>query len=159
MRDLDKRPVCEQIIFEPNTDPTGRHTGLSATTLRAPNIGRMLREAPMATARVTASGQVAPEGDPDDPVHWMRQRLAAASGARERGEEDPVRAPFRPRRQREAIPTDDRDLERVARIYSEAAALGQQPNKAVQAGYSVSRATASRWIRRARDLDLIPEPT
>jgi hypothetical protein len=37
---------------------------------------------------------------------------------------------------------DDRGLERVARIYNEAAALAQQPNMAVQGAYNVSRATA-----------------
>jgi hypothetical protein len=86
----------------------------------------------------------------------MRQRLAAALQARERGEEDPVRAALRPRRQREVIPMDDTRLERVAEIYNMAQELGQPPNAAVQAAYNVSRATASRWVRRARDLELIP---
>jgi hypothetical protein len=156
MRVVNGRPVCEHIGLDPNTDPTGRHTPLTATSIRAPNIGRMLRDAPVVNARISSDSE--PAKPEEDWAYWVRRRLEAATEARERGEEDPVRAAFRPRRQREAIPMDDHRLVEMAKKYNAAVGLGQAPTSAIQKAYDVSRSTASRWVRRARDLGLIAEP-
>jgi hypothetical protein len=153
MRVVEGRPVRDHIELDPHTDSTGRHTPLTATSIRAPNIGRMLRDAPVVNARMVYANS-----EPANPAAWIRRRLEAATEARERGEEDPVRAAFRPRRQREAIPMDDHSLVNVAERYNAAVGLGQPPTSAIQKAYNVSRSTASRWVRRARDLGLIAEP-
>src|SRR5260221_14434837 len=48
-------------------------------------------------------------------------------------------------------------LDVVARVYSVAMARGDAPTKAVMAHFDLPRATASRWIRSARDLGVLPK--
>lgn len=58
---------------------------------------------------------------------------------------------------RQPIPMDDEGLRRVAELYRLAEQVGQRdPTKRVAREHNVSRMTASRWIRRARDQELLP---
>ncbi len=56
---------------------------------------------------------------------------------------------------RRLIPIDHAGLRRVAETYRTAMRLGQPPTKRVADEHHVSRTTASRWIRRARDLGFL----
>lgn len=61
---------------------------------------------------------------------------------------------------RQSWPAKDRALalRHAALAYEVAAAAGQQPTKAVQSAFAVSRATASRMIAEARERGLITAP-
>jgi hypothetical protein len=155
MRVIDGHAVCVAVTLEPWTAPTGEHTRISRRTAKEFPLGRLLRDAPYEAARVTRRQ---PEPENPDAAYWERQRRIEKVLAEQRGEPDPVRAVTRPSRGlREAIPMDDRELERVAEIYKAAAELGRSTYAAIDAEYHVSRTTASRWVRRARDRGLIPE--
>jgi hypothetical protein len=158
MRVVDGHAVCERIDLEPSTAPTGQHTPLTRAAIRDLPFGRLVDNARMEAARVTKRQ---PPPEDADPAYWERQRRVEALLARQRGEEDPVRAATRPlRAKREAIPMDNRRLEEVAVVYNAAAELGKHPTAEVMADprwAPVSRTTASRWVRRARDRGLIPE--
>lgn len=47
-------------------------------------------------------------------------------------------------------------LVQVARVYRQSSEIGEYPVEAVAAEFVVSKATANRWIRAARDLGLLP---
>jgi hypothetical protein len=154
MRVIDGRVACERLELEPWTDPTGRHTALTRVAVQNVPVGRLLRDAPVKRARVTL---LQPEPENPNEAYRERQRLVVAMLAKQRGEEDPVRAATRPRGPREPIPMDDQDLERVAEMYRVAVDMGQAPTAKIMAAHHVSRSTASRWVRRARDRGLLDE--
>jgi hypothetical protein len=56
---------------------------------------------------------------------------------------------------RRAQPITDEHLAEVAEVYS---AAGSKPTQAVLHRFHVSRPTASRWVRLARDRGFLPEP-
>jgi hypothetical protein len=100
---------------------------------------------------------------PDDP-----DRFAVAGIDVPRGSftlaplsEDDVRAvdgAVRPRRAGRAIPVDDDGLRRVAELYRTAVMEGcRNPTQRVASANNVSRMTASRWLRRARDRGFLAE--
>ena len=47
----------------------------------------------------------------------------------------------------------------VAEVYDEAIDAGDPPTQAVAETFDVPYTTAARWVRRARDLGLLPPPT
>jgi hypothetical protein len=137
--------VCERIELAPG------EASLSARVVHALPIGRLLQDAGARGARVTRRQ---PEPETPDEAFWERQRLIEKLIARQRGEDDPVQAATRVRRPT-AIPMDDEKLAQVAEDYVLAQKLGHPPTATVAAEYNVSRATASRWVRRARDRGLL----
>jgi hypothetical protein len=48
-------------------------------------------------------------------------------------------------------------FEEVARVYSEAYAMGEPPTRSVAERFRVSRSAAAKWVARARDAGLLPE--
>jgi hypothetical protein len=65
------------------------------------------------------------------------------------------------RQPRRGVPLSDEDLREVATIYRAALAEGRRPTKAVMQAMHVGRATASRWLARARErghLGKVPRP-
>jgi hypothetical protein len=56
-------------------------------------------------------------------------------------------------------PLDKVQLELVARTYIDALKAGLPPTKTIQQWANASRPTASRWIKEARELGLIGQPT
>lgn len=61
-------------------------------------------------------------------------------------------------RSRVAIPMTDEDLSAVADRYRALAAGRRNPTIQIANEWHVSRMTASRWLRRARDLGILEEP-
>lgn len=49
--------------------------------------------------------------------------------------------------------------EQVAEVYDEALDAGDPPTRAVAETFDVPYTTAARWVRRTRDLGLLPPPT
>jgi hypothetical protein len=49
--------------------------------------------------------------------------------------------------------------EQVAEVYDEAVEEGDPPTQSVAEAFAVPYTTAARWVRRARALALLPEPT
>jgi Family of unknown function (DUF6214) len=78
---------------------------------------------------------------------WVRDSVEGSQADRATAREVARRATQQPRR-----PGVDQDLGEIAAIYRAAVLEGGRPTKAVMEAKHVSRATASRWIARARDV-------
>lgn len=144
----DGRPLCEALSLELGSD--GQRID-----------GEDLRRIPVRTYMRLAIDQVAmwilPAPDPDSPLfiegqQWLSERfddehiairLTAITDI------EAVKALLRPQRVSGAV-TDETLLE-VADVYRRTHAAGAAPTAAVAQEWNVSRSTASRWIRRARE--------
>lgn len=143
------RPAWVRLVLDVTVDEWGRASCLSlkaekldglpltATDLRRIPLARILRDASRASQLFAAAlgpGVFGP------PTPREARRIAA----------DPCRRP------RRGSPITRQHLEEVAQTYRDAFQRGDRPTRAVQATFSVERATASRWVRAARDAGLLP---
>ena len=70
----------------------------------------------------------------------------------------PLREPHRPGNRADQAPRDDREsLEWVAYLYNIAELVGLTPARQVADGLNLPHSTATKWIKRAKDIGLIPE--
>ena len=127
---------------------------LTGSVLRELPIGAMVREAvvfasfPYTRDRAEGMGRGF-ELDGETAFH-----LADIDAVLESRRATRVRVKARPRER--GIPVDDAFLQQVARVYMDALGSGNQPTKCIKEKYTVGRATASRWVRRARDAGHLP---
>jgi hypothetical protein len=133
MRTADDGVIrCERLEITP---PAGER--ITAVTLRALPIGFLIKEA---AVNGSAPGIIdAPDGSKytlpgGEPTAEQAPEIEAKTGGRPPG-----------------YPIDDDGLRRVADTYRAALKLGEPPTQRVKREHHVSRTTASRWIRRARD--------
>lgn len=128
-----EKPVCKELRARqrPGGPP------VTSETLRRIPVARILRDTLQDVAfRVTETG---PGEYRLEPVH----------------EQEDVEATFAAARKREPL-TENR-LEKAALIYRDAEARGDPPTKAVAEAMHVSRSTAARLVREARNRKLLPE--
>lgn len=126
----------------------GRARCQSITALAGELTGELLRTVPVSTlvrAGVWAWAR--------DTREWIA--VTAEMAAARRLSADEASALSEPRGRGRKLPAGA--VEEAARIYAKALAVGDPPVAAVMKRFSVSRATASRWIARADEQGLIPE--
>jgi hypothetical protein len=130
---IDGRIECTRFLMwmgdTPDGQPSPEGQPVTATALRGVNLGTLIDGLPRAVREQVAA----------------HAQLAAVV----------ERMPVEPRRVGRK-PLYDRDhWRKVAEVYRKAA--GRSPTKAVADHFNVSRATASGWVRRARDAGALGE--
>src|SRR5215218_3668402 len=151
LRMVDGQPICERLELA----ATEGSQPVTSVGLRRLNLGQLIEAAAYAATRITAL-QPLPD-DASDPAYHQRQRLILRARARQRGVADPIRTAVsgHPRR---LTDLPEGGLSRVADEYRLALARRERPTKRLMQEFHVSRSTASRWVRRARDAGLLDEP-
>ncbi len=140
------RPICTELRLELGSGRAAP-AELTGTLLRSIPLGMYLTEAVAHAAFPYTRDQ---EGATSAPFE-----LAGAPAWRTKDDTAPwsemVRAMREVRRQpRQGIPVSEDDLREVATVYRAAVTARQPPTRAVMERWNVARATASRWIARAR---------
>jgi hypothetical protein len=128
---VEGRPRCYAI--------TARTMDLTGPLLREIPIDSYIREASWRIARTRSHRKVAPRA-------WVLDAIS----------EDTVAEALK--RRGPGVRLDTELLEQVADVWKAADAANQNTTEAVAGAMRCATSTANRWIRRARDLDLIPPP-
>ncbi|BEP13274.1 hypothetical protein acdb102_15850 [Acidothermaceae bacterium B102] len=139
----DGRAACVGVSLS-LVKPAAVHAVVNATLWRSLPIGTVIADARRLRFDATGGVLAGELSDNPDPDGTWRDHFRRTS------------APWA-----EAQPGRPVDLQAdhyraVAAIYSTAHAEGRPPLQAVSAHWSCSRPTASRWVARARELELLP---
>lgn len=128
---VDGRPRCRALA--------ARRADLTGPLLRELPIDSYIREASWRIARTKSRRKIAPRAWTLDKV--SEEKIAAALKRRGPGAR-----------------LDTELLEQVAVVWQTAASVNENTTMAVAEAMHCATSTANRWIKRARDLDLIPPP-
>jgi hypothetical protein len=161
MRVIDGRLICEKLELTPTPEAE-----ISTTSMRSMHVSPLIQRATATfVSRISFDPKhplrgdeikVRPLGAPGGPIRRIRRAWKVRAGPFMHQlappEERRTAAAAISGRSARVIP---KDLQEVRDVYVEAEKKREHPTKAVKKRFDVSPATASRWVREARELGLL----
>ena len=154
------RPVCTELECERQPGGPPITQAVLHTIPVAPYLRKAMEYTAFRFTRLEEEGWGEPI-DVDAAPAWKYDTASRPGSSREVRDAARAIARSKLRQPRRGIPLSDDELREVATIYRGALAEGRRPTKAVMQAMHVGRATASRWLARARQrghLGNVPRP-